>query len=403
MNRKKFPSLGERADLLFAERNRKMASSVEAYVRGSAVRFYEWFESANRTSLPHGPDVWICGDCHVGNLGPVASISNALEIQIRDFDQAVVGNPVYDLIRLGLSLAMVARGSTLPGVTTAHMMEQMTEGYEAAFAPQAKENTRDLNAAMPGIVKRLMRKAAGRSWKHLADDRIDGIKPIIPLGRRFWPLTPEEFRAIDLLIAQEQVRRLATALRSRDEDAEVRILDAAYWMKGCSSLGKLRYAVLVAIGADEDERHCLMDIKEATPPVAPHSLIGDLLPNNAHRVVEGARHLSPFLGDRMMSAMLLEKPVFVREIMPQDLKIEIKQIAIDDAKQMAMFLAHIVGRAHARQLSTSDRKIWLAELQRNRSKSLDVPSWLWKSVVDLIAAHEAAYLNHCRRYALASR
>lgn len=396
----KIPALGERAAFLSAVRNRKMARSVQAYVRGSTVRFYEWLETANRASLPHGPDVWICGDCHVGNLGPVASLDDDLEIQIRDFDQTVVGNPAYDLIRLGLSLAMAARGSTLPGVTTAHMMEQMIEGYEAAFAPQAKENTKDLNAGMPDIVRHLMRKAEGRSWKHLADDRIEGIEPVLPLGRRFWPLTPDEFRAIDLLISQEQVRRLVTSLRSREEDAEVRILDAAYWVKGCSSLGKLRYAVLVAVGAGDDERHCLMDIKEAIPPVAPRSLIGELPFDNAHRVVEGARHLSPFLGDRMINAVLLEKPVFIREIMPQDLKIEIKQISIEDAKQMAKFLAHIVGRAHARQLSMDDRKSWLAELQRNRSKSLDAPSWLWNSVVDLVATHEAAYLNHCRRYAL---
>jgi uncharacterized protein (DUF2252 family) len=43
---------------------------------------------------------------------------------------------------------------------------------------------------------------------------------------------------------------------------------------------------------------------------------------------------------------------------------------------------------------------WLGELQRNRSKTLDTPSWLWNSVVDLVSAHEAAYLQHCRRYAL---
>ena len=36
---------------------------------------------------------------------------------------------------------------------------------------------------------------------------------------------------------------------------------------------------------------------------------------------------------------------------------------------------------------------------RNRSKTLDVPSWLWLSVVELMATHEAAYLDHCRRYA----
>jgi uncharacterized protein (DUF2252 family) len=31
--------------------------------------------------------------------------------------------------------------------------------------------------------------------------------------------------------------------------------------------------------------------------------------------------------------------------------------------------------------------------------NLDAPSWLWLSVVELMASHEAAYLDHCRRYA----
>ena len=41
---------------------------------------------------------------------------------------------------------------------------------------------------------------------------------------------------------------MVTALRSRDDDAPVEVLDAAYWMKGCSSLGRLRYAVLLGVG-----------------------------------------------------------------------------------------------------------------------------------------------------------
>ena len=47
-----------------------------------------------------------------------------------------------------------------------------------------------------------------------------------------------------------------------------------------------------------------------------------------------------------------------------------------------------------------DRKSWLAELHRNRSRSLHAPSWLWNSIVDLVSTHEAAYLQHCLRYAM---
>ena len=391
---------GDRARLLTTERNRKMAASAHAYVRGSTVRFYEWLDAAHRPVLPEGPNVWICGDCHVGNLGPVASAEGKLAIQVRDLDQTVIGNPAHDLVRLGLSLAMAARGSDLPGVTTAHMLEHMVTGYEAAFDEAAHPKEAEPGVEIPKLVRMALREAAGRSWKHLADERIEGTEPRIPLGARFWPLTDEERGAVDTLFGTEPLRQLATSLRSRDDDAGVRVMDAAYWRKGCSSLGRLRVAVLVAIGHGKNERHCLMDVKEAIEAAAPNADPGAMPADHGERVVTGARHLSPYLGGRMVAARMLDRSVFVRELLPQDLKLEIEHLSREEAMGVAQFLAYVVGQGHARQLEAGDRATWLRELHANRTKTLDAPSWLWNSVVDLVGVHEAAYLRHCRRYAL---
>jgi uncharacterized protein (DUF2252 family) len=124
--------------------------------------------------------------------------------------------------------------------------------------------------------------------------------------------------------------------------------------------------------------------------------------NHADRVVEGARHLSPYLGERMMAAQLLGKPVVLRELLPQDLKLEMDQLTRDEIVGSARFLAGVVGKAHARQMDEDTRTTWLSELQHDRSKMLDAPSWLWTSVVDLVASHEKAYLEHCRQYALSA-
>ncbi len=386
----------DRLPVLTALRNEKMAESAHAYVRGSTVKFYEWLASADHVTVPEGPSVWICGDCHVGNLGPVAGANGSLEIDIRDLDQTVIGNPAHDLMRLGLSLAMAARGSDLPGVTTAHMLERMMEGYETALA----DADPDISAPVPATVRLAMRRAAGRSWKHLADERIEGVEPAIPLGKRFWPLAKEEKQAIGELFARDDVQALVTSLRSREEGAEIAVTDAAYWRKGCSSLGRLRYAVLVAIGKGKSVRHCLMDIKEATAPAAPRDPAAKMPRDNAERVVEGARHLSPALGTRMLPLRLLDRGAFLRELLPQDLKLEIEHLTRDEAMQVAEYLSAVVGRAHARQMGSMDRQAWATELGRNRSKTLDAPSWLWSSIVDLVATHEGAYLEHCRRHAL---
>lgn len=376
-----------------------MARSAHAYVRGNTLRFYEWLEAAGG-KLPEGPPIWICGDCHVGNLGPVASAKGHVEIEIRDMDQTVVGNPAHDLVRLGLSLATAARGSDLPGVTTAQMVEQMMEGYEAALA-NSPENSK-ASTPMAAPVKLVLKQALNRKWRHLANERIDNPKPTIPLGKRFWPLTKKERREIERIFRMDEAHRLITSLRSRKEGDDVRVVDAAFWMKGCSSLGRLRYAMLLQVGDDRksDGGLCLMDIKEAIQAAAPRYPGAHMPRDNARRVVEGARKLSPFLGERMLAAQFSGRAVVVRELRPQDLKLEIDQLTHEEARAVARFLAGVVGKAHAMQMDAETREKWRAALSRNRPKNLDAPSWLWSSVVDLMASHEAAYLEHCRKYAM---
>jgi uncharacterized protein (DUF2252 family) len=67
----KCPPPAHRSAVLAARRELKMARSAHAFVRGSTERFYEWLASPQTAMLPAGPPVWICGDCHIGNLGPI--------------------------------------------------------------------------------------------------------------------------------------------------------------------------------------------------------------------------------------------------------------------------------------------------------------------------------------------
>jgi uncharacterized protein (DUF2252 family) len=393
------PSRKHRPIILSERRNAKMARSAHAYMRGNTVKFYEWLESAAGKSVPEGPPIWICGDCHVGNLGPVANLEGDVDIQIRDLDQTVVGNPAHDLIRLALSLATAARSSDLPGVTTARMMEEMVQGYgEALKSDHWRRRRPDVEAK---AVQRVMRQALRRRWRDLAKERIEDVRPSIPRGDKFWELNKTERRELETLMHTDAVRELVTALRHRDDNGSVRVLDAAYWVKGCSSLGRLRYAVLVGVPKKQRTREiCFLDIKEAATAAAPRNPDADMPRDNAERVVQGARHLAPNLGERMLAARMLDRSVVIRELMPQDLKLEIDQLTQREAVKAARFLAMVVGEAHARQMDRATRASWARTLHQRRSKSLDAPSWLWTSVVDLVATHEAAYLEHCRRFPL---
>lgn len=131
----------------------------------------------------------------------------------------------------------------------------------------------------------------------------------------------------------------------------------------------------------------------ASQPVMPR--------DNAVRVVTGAQALSPNLGQRMMAVRLLGKAVVMRELMPQDLKLEVGALTQKRAMALAAYLGAVVGKAQGRQMSAADRTGWLSDLAKARTATLEAPTWLWTSVVDLLGIHERAYLEHCRLFALA--
>jgi len=200
------------------------------------------------------------------------------------------------------------------------------------------------------------------------------------------------------MLASDTVKPTLTSLRGREKNDPIDLLDAAYWMKGCSSLGRLRYAGILRIGKGKNSDLCLVDVKEAVAAAAPSATKADMPRDNAIRIVTGARALSPNLGQRMIAAKLLGKAVVVRELMPQDLKIEINRLSREEAMNLARYLAGVVGRAHGRQMDPGERRAWRSHLGKYHKASLEAPSWLWTSVVELIALHEAAYLEHCRRF-----
>ena len=381
------PKPDQRHELLRQLRNIKMARSMQDYVRGNTSKFYEWLD-ASTGKLPEGPSIWICGDCHFGNLGPVANSKGRIETQIRDLDQTVIGNPVHDLIRLGLSLATATRDSDLPGVTTLRMLEELIAGYAQEFSNESLKITR------PECIKLVLRQAQIGKWKTLARENIGDARPIIPLGKKFWPISKKEKQAISTLHKNQDFATLATMLRSRSNKSRVEVIDSAFWVKGCSSLGNLRYAVLLGI----DSEYCLIDIKEAVKAIAPRTAGCAMPRDNARRVMLGAQALSPYLGERMSAIRFMDSAACMRELLPQDLKLEINRMTRTQATLSARYLGAVVGKAHARQMDNDTRSQWHKELLRNRDQKIDAPAWLWSSVVELTAIHEASYLDHCRSY-----
>jgi uncharacterized protein (DUF2252 family) len=396
----KGPAPDQRSATLIAKRDLKMARSAHAYVRGSTEHFYEWMASPKTTLVPSGPPVWICGDCHVGNLGPIGHTQGTAVVEMRDLDQTVIGNPAHDLVRLALSLAMAARSSDLPGVTTARITEDLVAGYERSF--EGDEVSEEIEQ-LPPPIRLVMKRAVKRTSRRLLEERLGKKRGKFEIGKRFWRLADDEREAVRNLVEQDGVRRLITQLEDRDAELPIKLIDAAFWVKGCSSLGLWRVAALVEYHSeDRTTELALLDLKQAIAPFAPWAAGTDPGFSNGVRVLEGAKKLAPALGLRMMAGTILERSVFIRELLPQDLKVELDRIDTQDARRLAFYLGKVVGRAHRRQLDGEKTRMWTKELAAHRTKNLDAPSWLWQCLIQLVALHEHAYLEHCRRFALAA-
>jgi uncharacterized protein (DUF2252 family) len=100
----------------------------------------------------------------------------------------------------------------------------------------------------------------------------------------------------------------------------------------------LRFAVLIGLSKKRKKKGlCLLDVKEAAQAAAPRYPDVQMPRDNAHRVVEGARKLSPYLGQRMLPWRFPDSAVVLRELLPQDLKLEMDQLTREEAIASAGF------------------------------------------------------------------
>jgi hypothetical protein len=105
------PKENQRSEILQRQQRLKMARSAQAYVRGSTVKFYEWLETAEG-KVPEGSPIWICGDCHLGNLQGRKGFHDSSNDNREDEEEAepVAGGPRPDCRGGPAALGRTERG-----------------------------------------------------------------------------------------------------------------------------------------------------------------------------------------------------------------------------------------------------------------------------------------------------
>ena len=127
---------------------------------------------------------------------------------------------------------------------------------------------------------------------------------------------------------------------------------------GCSSLGRLRFAVLLGIGKKKknSEGFCLVDFKEAVLAAAPHSAKTPMPRDYAERLSRARGNYRLSSDSACWLGHFSGTPAVLRELLPQDLKLEMDQLTREEAIGAARFLASVVGAAHAQQMDRDAEK-----------------------------------------------
>jgi uncharacterized protein (DUF2252 family) len=190
---------------------------------------------------------------------------------------------------------------------------------------------------------------------------------------------------------------LESDAKQTNRGSYVAIVDAAYWIKGCSSLGRLRYAVMLRVGHGKGAALCMVDINEGVKATAPSAADMMMPRNSAIPVVTMPR--------RSRQTLVVARSPRGSPTQPWWSASSCRRISRSESTGWlgtrlwlgAAYFSGVVGRARGRQMDSATR----GELTKYRMATLDAPSWLWSSVVALMAIHEAAYLGHCRGFAFA--
>ncbi|HLN26581.1 MAG TPA: DUF2252 family protein [Gemmataceae bacterium] len=356
----------------FAQRNpdllrvkvARMAESPFAFFRGTFHVFARdvldnLSEAAPLFLTGGGAEIDLVGDIHSENYGTYKATDDAIHYYINDFDETTRGRAGFDVCRLTTSLLLAARERGDPLEKAVVVALAAATAY-AETLPRIFKKGGDVeyssNASSPDdcrAVSDLIRTAA-------AAKRSDFIGRLTEKdnGQRRLKRSPHYFnlpegeRAQALRLLEDYCRRMPAP--STPDFYEIH--DVCGRVAGIGSMGRLRYAVLLAGKGTKDARNVLIEFKEALPSAYDVYRQRDTelaaLVGRAERVITMQRcsqvASSPYLGFAVDGAQSFQ----AREIGPQDSRVDFKTLNNSaELEKLAQVQGSILARTHARAIT----------------------------------------------------
>lgn len=337
----------------------RMAASPFAFFRGTFHLFARDVLDKGCEALPllitGGAELDLVGDIHSENYGTFKAADSRVHYDVNDFDETTRGRFTFDVARLATSLFLAAREAGLPIDQAVPLLVAFLQTYAAEVRRLVKKGGPGLDAAegSPSGCKAVddfvAEKAAAKRPAFIEKlTEHDGKHRRFVRGRQYYNL-PEDQAA--------QARRLLDDYRRRDtvpgDDAYYAVEDVAGRVAGIGSMGRFRYAVLIAGKGTKEGRNVILEFKESLPSAYDTGRRRDTgaeaLRGRAERVVAVQQRSqaagSAFLGTAADGGLSFQ----AREIDPHADRIDFKKLkGAAGVAEVASVQARILARIHAR-------------------------------------------------------
>jgi uncharacterized protein (DUF2252 family) len=340
----------------------RMVASPFAFFRGTFHLFAADVLNKNHEALPglilDGAELDLVGDIHSENYGTFKAADGKVHYDVNDFDETTSGRFTFDVARLATSLFLAAR-EAVPGLEqTLPMLLTFLQTYAAEMQRLVKKGgSVDVNESSPSgtpAVDEFVAQQAGSKRPPFIErlTAFDGKHRQLVRGRQYYNL-PEDQTA--------QARRLLEDYRKRPgappgADDFYAVEDVAGRIAGIGSMGRYRYAVLIAGKGTAAARNVILEFKESLPSAYDicrgRSTDAAALLGRAERVIAVQRRSqaasSAYLGVAQDGGLSFQ----AREIGPAAERIDFKKVGgAAGITAVATVQARILARIHARAVA----------------------------------------------------
>jgi uncharacterized protein (DUF2252 family) len=340
----------------------RMAASPFAFFRGTFHLFARDMLDKQMEPLPvlntDGAELDLVGDIHSENYGTFKAADGKVHYDVNDFDETTRGRFTFDVARLATSLFLAAREAVAGLDQTVPVVVTFLKTYAVEVQRLLKKGgTVDVSEALPCGVRAVdefvTEKAAAKRPAFIERlTETDGKVRRFLRGRQYYNLPDDQ---------SAQARRLLDDYRKRPEappgsDDFYAIHDVAGRVAGIGSMGRYRYAVLIAGKGAAEARNVILEFKESLPSAYDTARGRDTdaaaLLNRAGRVIAVQHRSQAAAGAYLGVAQDGGRSFQVREIGPAADRIEFKKLAAGPRiAEVAAVQARILARIHARAVA----------------------------------------------------